>query len=671
MTARLLTLFAALLPLAVPIAARAQLWSPSAGVSVCGPDCVGYEAHVIPDGEGGTFVAWTESRDYPLTDDDAYLQRITASGEVAPGWPQGGVPLCRLPRTQHTSAISADGEGGVFVAWYDDRSVGPTFGTGFDVYVQRVRGDGTVAPGWPENGATATMALSSQFPGAVTPDGSGGVYVVWQDARDYASNSFDVYAQHLTATGAVAEGWPADGSPGCTAPEAQFNLRALADGAGGVIIVWDDCRDCYASPPSEGTYGMGLLPNGSIASGWSVNGSLLAAGRALPLIASDDAGGFYVASATPGDFYFAELWAQRFRFDGTPAPGWPAEGFPVSRASGDRYPHAVAPDQLGGLLWIWSDHRGPGPSVVFASRVTPGGAIAPGWPQDGIAVSQILGGQSEGSDIVADGLGGAYLCWEWDDYSTPGTQTMVQHLTAQGTVAAGWPSNGLPAATSTSQYRPLAVADGVGGVIVVWEEAEPRPRSGLFAQRFAPNAPTPILVALANVDVTPERVRLTWDGPGAGSLVARVERRGTTSEWERLGEPVFEGSDRLRYEDRSVLPGARYGYRLTYLEGASERFTSETWVEVPAAVRFALGGMIPNPSRGNPTIAFSLDRDEPASLALFDVRGRRVYEREVDSLGPGAHRIAIEGQGTFPAGIYSVRLRQADRVATTRGVIIR
>src|SRR5262245_38665929 len=432
MTTRPLQLLLTVFVLASPAAAHAQVWSPSTGVSVCGPDCVASNYLVCPDGEGGAYVAWTESRDYPVTDDDAYVQRITALGQVAPGWPLGGLSLCGLPKMQAPSAIAPDGEGGVFVVWYDDRAVGPTFGTGRDVYIQRVRGDGTLASGWPANGAPATTAPFDQFPEAIVPDGVGGAYVAWIDGRDYGAQNYDVYVQHLTETGAVVAGWPPDGLPACTAVGSQDFIRAVSDGVEGVVIVWGDCRSCNEPTTSIGVYGIRLLPDGSIATGWAADGSLLAPDRAFPLTAPDDGGGFHLVSSTLGDFYFGESWVQRFVFAGVPATGWPPQGVPVCQAPGDRYPIAVAGDGAGGVLFTWIDYRGPGPAVIFASRILPDGSLATGWIRDGVPVSPILGGQSTRPDIVADDSGGAYLCWEWHDYSSGDVQAMVQHLTAQG-----------------------------------------------------------------------------------------------------------------------------------------------------------------------------------------------------------------------------------------------
>ncbi|MGH3864265.1 hypothetical protein, partial [Actinokineospora sp.] len=140
MTPRSLPLLATTLMLALPASAWAQLWSPSTGVPVCGDSCGTNYHRVIEDGAGGVYVAWTDARNQ--LDSDAYLQRITAAGQVSPGWPAEGLLLCSLPRSQSPQAVALDGEGGVFVAWYDDRDA-----VSFDAYVQRVRGDGTIPSG--------------------------------------------------------------------------------------------------------------------------------------------------------------------------------------------------------------------------------------------------------------------------------------------------------------------------------------------------------------------------------------------------------------------------------------------------------------------------------------------------------------------------------------------
>ena len=140
-------------------------------------------------------------------------------------------------------------------------------------------------------------------------------------------------------------------------------------------------------------------------------------------------------------------------------------------------------------------------------------------------------------------------------------------------------------------------------------------------------------------------------------------------EWQDLGTITADGTGRLCYEDRAVTAGTRYAYRLAYPDGGAVAYTPVTWVTVPA-LRFALRGLTPNPSAGDPVVAFTLTSGEPAALELFDVHGRLVLSREAGALGAGTHSLRLDSRGRLAAGVYTVRLRQGAQVASTRAVVL-
>ena len=93
--------------------------------------------------------------------------------------------------------------------------------------------------------------------------------------------------------------------------------------------------------------------------------------------------------------------------------------------------------------------------------------------------------------------------------------------------------------------------------------------------------------------------------------------------------------------------------------------TATTAVEAEAAVF----GLTPtSPIMGSFVVGFSLASSAPASLAVFDVSGRRVVSREVGSSGPGRHTLKL---GELPAGIYVVRLSQGGRSLSSRVPVLR
>jgi hypothetical protein len=106
------------------------------------------------------------------------------------------------------------------------------------------------------------------------------------------------------------------------------------------------------------------------------------------------------------------------------------------------------------------------------------------------------------------------------------------------------------------------------------------------------------------------------------------------------------------------------------LATAGGRVTAgEVWLEVPAMPRLALHGARPNPSPGTAVVAFSLPAAAPATLEMFDAAGRRVWSREVGSLGRGFHAVPLGGS-RLPAGVYTIRLRQAAQSRASRLVVI-
>lgn len=87
---------------------------------------------------------------------------------------------------------------------------------------------------------------------------------------------------------------------------------------------------------------------------------------------------------------------------------------------------------------------------------------------------------------------------------------------------------------------------------------------------------------------------------------------------------------------------------------------------------FALMGAAPNPCTASQlAIRFSLPSAEPSTLELIDVAGRIVARREVGAFGVGEHRVGFAAADVPASGVYWARLRQGDRRATSRVVIVR
>src|SRR5688500_307944 len=124
-----------------PRDAMAQQWGPL-GILVSA-DSSAVDAHrILADGQGGFFAVWRDERTGTVLNTDVYAQRMRSTGEIAAGWPAGGLAVASLPEFQHEANLTSDGEGGILLAWFDTRNIELISA---DIYVHRVRGDGTLA----------------------------------------------------------------------------------------------------------------------------------------------------------------------------------------------------------------------------------------------------------------------------------------------------------------------------------------------------------------------------------------------------------------------------------------------------------------------------------------------------------------------------------------------
>jgi hypothetical protein len=431
------------------------------------------------------------------------------------------------------------------------------------------------------------------------------------------------------------------------------------------MVAWVDARG--------GTFAQRIRSDGTIAAGWVADGIPIELGQPLRAAVRDEAGGFYVVSSTSGPTpgFDGAYFVWRFTFGGAPAVGWPSGGVRVCNPPGDRAGLSADSDGAGGLLMSWYDYRPPYNSTggqIFALRVRSDGTLAPGWTVDGTLVSNPSNRMQEYDPfVVRDGQGGGYVVWQGQGGSEfPST---IQHLTATGQAAQGWPQSGLRVAPSGAQFNTRITPDGQGGAIVAWNEACCG-RIGIWAQRYAPDGPTPVLLSLVSAEAKDGRVQLDWLSPDRVALSASVHRRTMNSDWQSLGSVAGDGSGHLRYEDGTVSAGTRYAYRLGYLEQGLERFSAEAWVEVPA-LKLALEGLRPNPAVGELMALFTLPSGAPARIQLLDVTGRVLFTREVGPLGAGSHLLRVGGEAPVPAGMYWLRLTQGGRSLLARGVVIR
>jgi hypothetical protein len=461
------TVFVAALILvaAVPTPAHTG-WSCDPQVNV--PVCTASNAQIYPkavtDGGGGVIVAW---RDYRSGVEDVYAQHLLASGEVDPGWPANGVAVCTAANRQESIVIVPDGDGGAFVAWDDERLGEYTE----RVYVQHVLASGVVDPDWPVDGRSPAPAVNQQLGPRLQPDGAGGVFVTWY--CNAGSAGYNVYAQHILASGMVDPEWNAGGMFVCSANGDQDYHVITSDDAGGILVAWEDDR----SGSETDIYAQHVLPYGVRDPGWPVHGRaicLASGSESFVEIVADGAGGAIITwedYRAPG--FDSYIYAQHLQADGQVDAAWPTNGrLLCSQTGGQSFP-LIASDGDGGAIVAWTDGRSVDPAWdIYAQRVLANGAVDPAWPTAGLAVCSHLKDQYL-SDIIPWGIGGALVTWH-DYRSTVDYDIYVQRLLPAGTVDPGWPVDGLAIGTATGfQDHPSIAPSGENHAIVVWNDGRP------------------------------------------------------------------------------------------------------------------------------------------------------------------------------------------------------
>ena len=180
--------------------------------------------------------------------------------------------------------------------------------------------------------------------------------------------------------------------------------------------------------------------------------------------------------------------------------------------------------------------------------------------------------------------------------------------------------------------------------------------------------PTPTALALLSVEARPGLVRLVWHGSDSRGLVATVYRREAGTDWRALGAAGADHQGRIVWEDRDVVAGASYQYRLGVVENGRETFFGATSAIVPAGFELMVRAISPAVAAGRIGLWCAAPAPGPARLEILDLAGRRVAVRDLDWSSAGAMQVDIAPAP--PSGLYFARLSQGGHAAHARVSVI-
>ncbi len=363
------------------------------GVALCTSAGNQWSPQLVSDGAGGAIVTWSDHRNG--ADYDIYVQRVDSSG--TPLWTANGVALCTAANFQSHHRIVSDGSGGAIVTW-DDLRTGNS-----KIYAQRVNAGGV--PQWTPNGVLLTNSLAGQARPIIVSNGAGGAIVAWEDVRN---GDYDIVAQRVLASGALDPAWPAAGrviAP--LLPGAQQWPAIAVDDSGGAMVAWAQFDGATHAIRVHRLRASGALDPAWPVSGRDVNVDFF--DHASPAIIADGAGGVLV-SWDDNRNSNRDIYAHHVLPTGVLDPAWPATGLAVCLDAPSQVWPRMIPDGAGGAIVTWNDIVDP-EADLYAQHVLGTGAVDPAWPVNGRALST-AGLRQFLPAIVSDGAGGAVVAWE-------------------------------------------------------------------------------------------------------------------------------------------------------------------------------------------------------------------------------------------------------------------
>jgi hypothetical protein len=683
-------------------AAGVPQWT-AGGLALCTAASTQVNPEIASDGVGGAIVTWQDHRGSTY---DIYAQRVLAGGAVDPGWPTNGVALCTTAGSQENPQIVADGAGGAIITWQDAPSTGNYF-----IYAQRVLAGGAVDPGWPTNGVALCIAATSQEIPQIVSDGAGGAIVTWQDTRGGGTNPQNIYAQRINDDPCAlpnAAGRPSlpqscgvvdwTNAPGgaffdianwnggsgpvpsgmCPASCSLYDaLFAIGDGTYDVhfagnptsALVTVDAGDHPTFHLAGNTYRMSQLHLGGAGTGLTISGGTVAVESGIDM--APGAGALEIASGCTVCASCINAGAQgQVNTQGAAVvvSGSALSHCPIPRPGGVRLSSAggVFTDTLkmGAGATADSIVVEPGGVLIGAAPISfdlaNSGTVSPGSDVDGVGAFAVNANytQTPGGTLMID-LGGDAPGAGYDALRVAGSATLGGTL--EWKLVGGY----LPAIGK--EFEVLVAHPRIGTFDAVGEDIGVTYTDTSVV--LIATAATPVLASLVSAEAEPGRVKVRWQVSGAEGPVTIRRDRGTGA-WEAVAARFADGSGMVSYEDTDVMSG-RYGYRLGLPSGDGEIAAGEVWVEVPVASRFGLRGVSPNPSRGPLTVSFSLGDAQPASLELFDLVGRRVESRTIESPRPGERILTLGAGRELPAGVYLLQLSQGGRRTSRRVAVVR
>jgi len=351
----------------------------------------GYHRHYFPklcrDDSGAIYIGWCYGGDV----ERYYIQRISPDGQLL--WP-GEVQLSSIQNQQYEPMYLVPAGPTTIIAVFSSYYGGDTK----DIYAQKIDQDGNIL--WGTDGAIVCNANKDQEFRSVTPDGEGGVVVVWRDYRN--SPPANIYGQRLDSNGNRC--WGTQGFLICPTAE-QVDPLVVRSGEDKFVVCWWDFR--YGG---HDIFAQMLDISGAVQ--WADDGVRITTITVIwsrPGLTSDGFGGAIVTWADTRTGGFC-IYAQRLSSAGESV--WGVGGECVCSYPGCGPKTAIVLSRPGVAIVAWNDVRNPpeGNRDIYMQRIR--STDGDHFVVTGIADPQVAGTISDVTVEAVDASGDRILNYQ-------------------------------------------------------------------------------------------------------------------------------------------------------------------------------------------------------------------------------------------------------------------
>jgi hypothetical protein len=391
------------------------------------------------------------------------------------------VPVASSEFSERAPVAVPDGRGGTFVAYVVSPNDGPVAGH-TRVWAQHIDADGV--PSWNDGLRSIEAGFNPSYLASnpvLVADGRGGVIVIYEAAFTDGEHAGDVdlIAQRITRSGVVLWG---SGTMVASSRMVERSPSAVSDGRGGVVIVFEaEARDGEYAGDTE-IMAQRVDRRGRLVFHDGARSLVVSAGRVqerAPVAVSDGHGGaiaVFEQHVIDGP-YAGRVWIAGQRVTRSGRLSWNA-GERSSAVSLGPYVHSgldAVSDGQGGVIAVFEGLLAESDEAVtpeiFAQRVDGQGRLLYGLGDQAAPVAS-----SDVPDVrpqvVADGRGGAVVVFEQEREAGVRSDLSAQHLDGQGVRT--WGDLGRASVVVAQDLIPgrprVLSSDGRGGVLVFYEE---------------------------------------------------------------------------------------------------------------------------------------------------------------------------------------------------------